>query len=734
MSDLPEVTIHDIISKKKEVSKKVNTKLIMKAYNLANEKHKDQKRGSGEPYIIHPLQVAYTLACIGLDSKTICAALLHDIVEDTDATNEDLVREFGNEIAEMVAGVTKLSNIQFASVEDTQVENYRRMFLAMGKDIRVILIKLADRLHNMRTLKYLRRERQIANAKETLDLYAPLANRLGLYSIKAELEDLGFKYLYPDEYHELVEGINKKKDERLKFIEKIMEDIRKELKKQKVEAEVTGRAKHLYSIYRKMKRDNSSLDQIYDLFAMRIIVNSVKDCYSALGVVHELYSPMPGRFKDYIAVPKPNMYQSIHTTLLGEKGTPFEVQIRTWDMHRVAEYGIAAHWAYKEANFLGRGKQNVVVTEDRLAWLRETIEWQQEMQDAEQFMENLKRELFEDEVYVFTPKGQIKVLPKDATPIDFAYSVHAEIGNHMTGCKINSKMMPIITPLKSGDIIEIITSDNSKGPSLDWLKFVKSASAKNKINSWFKKEKKNENIEKGKELIEKELKRIGVQYSEIFKTEYVESMLERYKYKNIEEMYAAVGFGANSAGKVIARMLIEYRKEHKEANIEEKIEELSKAQREKKSKPSYQGIIVKGIDNCLVKLSKCCNPLPGDEIIGYITKGRGVSVHRKDCVNVEELLKEENRIIDVSWVEEKQASYNVEVEVSANDRGGLLADIIKEISATKAKLTAVNARSTKERIAIIDITLETKNLDELNAILKAIRKVDSVYEVIRKKG
>ena len=734
MSDLPEVTIHDIISKKKEISRKVDTKLIMKAFNLANEKHKDQKRGSGEPYIVHPLQVAYTLAGIGLDSQTICAALLHDVVEDTDVTNEDLVREFGQEIADMVAGVTKLSNIQFASVEDTQVENYRRMFLAMGKDIRVILIKLADRLHNMRTLKYLRRERQIANAKETLELYAPLANRLGLYSIKAELEDLGFKYLYPEEYHELVEGINKKKDERLKFIEKIMDDIRKELKKQRIDAEVTGRAKHLYSIYRKMKRDNSSLDQVYDLFAMRIIVNSVKDCYAALGVVHEMYSPMPGRFKDYISVPKPNMYQSIHTTLLGEKGTPFEVQIRTWDMHRVAEYGIAAHWAYKEANFLGRGKQNVVVTEDRLAWLRETIEWQQDMQDAEQFMENLKRELFEDEVYVFTPKGLIKVLPKDATPIDFAYSVHAEIGNHMTGCKINSKMMPIITPLKSGDIVEIITSDNSKGPSLDWLKFVKSASAKNKINSWFKKEKKTENIEKGKELIEKELKRIGISHSELFKTEYIDCMLDRYKYKNLDEMYAAVGFGANSAGKVIARMLIEYRKEHNEENIEEKIEELAKSRQEHKAKASDHGVVVKGIDNCLVKLSKCCNPLPGDEIIGYITKGRGVSVHRKDCINVEELFREDNRIIEVYWEEEKQASYNVDIEISANDRSGLLADVIKEVGATKANLVAVNARSNKERSAIINMTIETKNLDELNGILKAIRKIDSVYEVIRKKG
>lgn len=734
MSDLPDVTIQDIISKKKEISRKVDTKLIMKAFYLANEKHKDQKRGSGEPYIIHPLQVAYTLASIGLDSQTICAALLHDIVEDTDVTNEDLVKEFGQEIADMVAGVTKLSNIQFASVEETQVENYRRMFLAMGKDIRVILIKLADRLHNMRTLKYISRPRQIANAKETMDLYAPLANRLGLYAIKAELEDLSFKYLYPDEYYELVEGINKKKDERLQFIEKIMEDIRKELKKSRIDAEVTGRAKHLYSIYKKMQRDNSTLDQIYDLFAMRIIVNSVKDCYAALGVVHEMYNPMPGRFKDYIAVPKSNMYQSIHTTLLGEKGTPFEVQIRTWDMHKVAEYGIAAHWAYKEANFLGRGKKNVIVTEDKLAWLRETIESQQELQDAEQFMENLKRELFEDEVYVFTPKGLIKALPKDSTPIDFAYSIHAEIGNHMTGCKINSKMMPIITPLKSGDIVEIITSDNSRGPSLDWLKFVKSAAAKNKINSWFKKEKKTENIEKGKDSIDKELKRIGVSHSELFKAEYIDKMLERYKYKNLDEMYAAVGFGANSAGKVIARMLIEYRKEHKEEDIEEKIEELAKAKKAKQVKASDQGVIVKGIDNCLVKLSKCCNPLPGDEIIGYITKGRGVSVHRKDCINVEELFKEANRIIEVSWIEEKQASYNVDIEVDANDRAGLLADIIKEISNTKANLIAVNAKASKEKIAVVDITIETKNLDELNQILKALRKVDSVYEVKRKKG
>ena len=629
----------------------------------------------------------------------------------------------------MVAGVTKLSNMMFTSIEEQQAEDYRKMFLAMGKDIRVILIKLADRLHNMRTLKFLKRDRQIANAKETMELYAPLANRLGLYSLKWELEDLSFKYLYPEEYHELVEGINKKREERLKFIEKIMADIRVQLKKQHIDAEVTGRAKHLYSIYRKMKRDNKTLDQIYDLFALRILVNSIKDCYAALGVVHEMYSPMPGRFKDYIAVPKPNMYQSIHTTLLGDKGTPFEVQIRTWDMHRVAEYGIAAHWAYKEASYFGK-KQSVKVEEDKLAWLRESLEWQKDMQDPQEFLTTLKTELFEDEVYVFTPKGAIKILPRNATPIDFAYSIHEEIGNHMTGCKINSKMMPIITPLKSGDIIEIITSDNSKGPSRDWLKFVKSTKAKNKINGWFKKAEKSENIEKGKDLIEKEIKRIGMSHVELFKQEYIDAMLDRYKYKNLEDMYAAVGFGANSAVKVIARMLQEYRKEHQEENVEEKIEELRK-QKESKQKPSSSGVVVEGIDNCLVKLSKCCNPLPGDEIIGYITKGRGVSVHRKDCVNVKDLLTEENRIIDVKWYEEAKENYNVTLEVLANDRKGLLVDILNTVKETKANLMGVSTKTTKERIAIMDIDLEVENIEELNKVIRNIKKVDSVYEVRR---
>lgn len=727
-----EITIQDVINKRKEHARRVDTKLIQRAFQLADDKHKDQCRHSGEPYIIHPLNVAYILADTGLDDNTLCAALLHDVVEDTEVTDEDIRKEFGEEIADMVAGVTKLGEMMFTSVEERQAEDYRKMFLAMGKDIRVILIKLADRLHNMRTLKYLKRERQIANAKETMEIYAPLANRLGLYSMKWELEDLAFKYLYPEEYHELVEGINKKREERLQFIEKIMDDIRVALKKQHIEAEVTGRAKHLYSIYRKMKRDNKTLDQIYDLFALRILVNSVKDCYAALGVVHELYNPMPGRFKDYIAVPKPNMYQSIHTTLLGEKGTPFEVQIRTWDMHRIAEYGIAAHWAYKEASYFSGRKQAVKVEEDKLAWLRETLEWQKEMQDPQEFLDTLKTELFEDEVYVFTPKGAIKVLPRGATPIDFAYSIHAEIGHHMTGCKINSKMMPIITPLKSGDIIEIITSDHAKGPSRDWLKFVKSTSAKNRIKSWFKKAQREENVEKGKELIEKEIKRIGLSHADLFKTEYIDPMLEKYRYKNLEEMYAAVGFGANSSVKVIARVLQEYRKEHKEEDLEEKMEVLRK-QKDKKTKPSNSGVVVKGIDNCLVKLSKCCNPLPGDEIVGYITKGRGVSVHRKDCVNVKDLLTEENRMIDVEWYQEAKETYDVNIEVMANDRSGLLVDILNALKESKAKLMGVNTKTTKERIAMMDIALEVENIQELNQVQKAIRKVDSVYEVRRKK-
>ncbi len=733
MSEVKDVTIDDIIGELKKYHKKANIKLVLKAYHYADDKHKGQVRKSGEAYIIHPLNVAYILATIELDENTICAALLHDVVEDTEATQQDIINEFGQEIADMVDGVTKLKRLQqHTTVQEQQVEDYRKMFLAMGKDIRVILIKLADRLHNMRTLKHLKRDRQIAISKETMDLYAPLANRLGMYSLKWELEDLAFKYLYPEDYREIVEGLDKKRDERLIFIEKIMEKIRIELKRQHIDAEVTGRAKHLYSIYRKMKRDNKTLDQIYDLFALRILVNSVKDCYAALGIVHELYNPMPGRFKDYISVPKSNMYQSLHTTLIGPKGTPFEVQIRTWDMHRIAEFGIAAHWAYKEANYKGK-KSVVTVQEDKLSWLRETLEWQKDMQDPEEFLNTLKTELFEDEVYVFTPKGDIKVLPKGATPIDFAYIIHEQVGNRMTGCKVNSKMVPIVTKLKNGDIVDIITSDNSKGPSRDWLKYIKSSTAKTRIQQWFKKAEREDNIVKGKDLLDKEIKRIGMSQTELYKQEYVNAALSRYKYNSTDDMYAAVGFGAITSSKIISRMLEEYRKEHKDVNIEEKIEELSKTKKINKN-VSDSGVIVKGIDNCLVKLSKCCNPVPGDNIIGYITKGRGVSVHRTDCVNVKELLAEEDRIIDVEWYNQKQqTAYTVDIEIYANDRDGLLADVIKELSALKTKIMGVNARANKEKIGIIDLTIEVENIEELNKILKALRKIDSVYEVKRKK-
>ncbi len=732
MTEIKNVTIEEIIDKQIEnYSDNADIELIKKAYNMAKKEHGDQCRMSGEPYIIHPMNVAYILASLGMDDETVCAALLHDVVEDTNLTNEDLAKEFGESIAQMVAGVTKLGSIRFTSIEEKQAENYRKMFLAMGKDIRVILIKLADRLHNMRTLKFLTPERQIANAKETMDLYAPLANRLGIYSLKWELEDLSFKYLYPEKYHEIVSELDKKREERLEFIYKIKDELAESIAKQNIEVEVTGRAKHLYSIYKKMQRDKKGLDQIYDLFALRILVNNVRDCYTTLGIVHEMYTPMPGRFKDYIAVPKTNMYQSIHTTLLGPKGVPFEVQIRTWDMHRIAEFGIAAHWAYKEASNEGE-KKSVVVSDDKLAWLRESLEWQKNTENPVEFLRTLKTELFEDEVYVFTPKGMIKELPIDATPIDFAYSVHEQIGHRMIGCKINGKMMPIITKLNNGDIVEVLTSDQAKGPSRDWLKFVKSSSAKTRINQWFKREQRAENIEKGKEIIEREIKKLGMKHAELWKSEWIQEILEKYKFNSVDDLYASIGFGGISDKKVMARLLNEYRKEHEEEDLEQKIEELVQAK--PKAKPSRNGIYVKGIENCLVKLSKCCNPLPGDEIVGYITKGRGVSVHRKDCINLKDLVGQDDRMIEVYWADEVNAVYTVEVEIFANDRAGLLKDIVKQIENYKVKLMGVNSRTTREDIAIIDVMLETSSMDDLTKLMNSFMRVESVYDVYRKRG
>ena len=730
MQEEQQITLNDLISTIKKNNKIADIKTVTRAYNYALQYHGAQKRKSGEPYIIHPLNVANILAGLGMDTTTVCAALLHDVIEDTEATRQDLIKEFGKEVTEIVDGVTKLQKLQYTDKEEQQVENYRKMFLAMGKDIRVILIKLADRLHNMRTLKYLTRDRQLAISKETMDLYAPLANRIGMYSLKWELEDLSFKYLYPDEYREILEGFNEKREERLDFVDKIKKEITIELKKAKIVADTTGRAKHIYSIYRKMQRDGITLEQVYDLFALRIIVNSVKDCYAALGVVHELYNPMPGRFKDYIAVPKANMYQSLHTTLIGPNATPVEVQIRTWDMHRIAEFGIAAHWAYKEANRFK--KTTVKVEEDKLSWLRESLEWQKEMNDPNEFLNTLKKELFEDEVYVFTKNGEIKVLPKDATPIDFAYSIHTEIGNRMTGCKINSQMMPIVTKLNNGDIVDIMTSDNAKGPSRDWLKFVQSTRAKNKIQQWFKKANREENIEKGKELLSREIKRVGLTETELYKQEYINAMLERYKFPNITEMQSSVGFGAISAGKIVSKLLNEYSKDHKEEELEKKIEELSSSSKKIQGKPTSSGIIVKGIDNCLVKFAKCCNPVPGDSIIGYITKGRGVSVHRSDCINVKELLEQEDRIIEVSWYEKAKTSYSVNIEIFSNDRDGLLSDIVREFGNEKVSIMDIRSKVTKEKIVITEVNTEIENLETLNRLFRVLRKIDSVYEVKRK--
>jgi len=725
------IVIEDVIENIKKKRRKVDVKLILKAYEFAKNKHGNQMRESGDLYITHPLSVAYILSDLEVDDETICAALLHDVIEDTGTKKEEIINEFGTSIEEMVDGVTKLVKLQYTSKEEQQVENYRKMFLAMGKDMRVILIRLADRLHNMRTLKYLEKERQIANAKETIDVFAPLANRLGIYSIKCELEDLAFKYLYPKEFKEIVEGLDVKKEERLAFLKDITDEIKDRLNKEKIKFELQSRAKHLYSIFKKMQRDNKSLDEIYDLLAIRILVDSMKDCYTVLGIVHELYTPMAGRFKDYIAVPKANLYQSIHTTLIGKRGVPFEVQIRTWDMHRIAEFGIAAHWAYKEANNKLNKKTVVSVKEDKLSWIRETLEWQKDTLDPEEFMKALKTELFEDEVYVFTPRGDIKVLPKGSTPIDLAYNIHEQIGHKMTGAKINSKMRPILTELQNGDIVEIITSDTAKGPSRDWLKFVKSSSAKTKIQQWFKKAQREENIVRGKEAIEKEIKRIGMQHEDLFKNEWIQVVLDRYKFSNVDDMYSSIGFGAISAGKIIQRLLAEYRKVHDDISIEEKIKQLEN--KKIKEKVASNGVVVKGIDNCLVKLSKCCNPLPGDEIVGYITKGRGVSVHRADCSNVKDIGLEGHRMIDVYWYKNASVAYNVDIEIFANDRSGLLADIVREVGATKAKLMAVNSKVTKENIAQTDITIEIEDMNELKKVVNSLKTVKNVYEVNRKK-
>ena len=721
-----------LVEKVKKYDPNSNIELLKKAYSVSKAAHEGQQRNSGEPYIIHPVEVAIILAEMELDSTALVAALLHDTIEDTTCTYDEIKTHFGVEVADLVDGVTKLTKLgklPFTSKEEQQMENLRKMFVAMAKDIRVIMIKLADRLHNMRTLKYMNEGKQIEKARETLEIYAPLAHRLGISKIKWELEDICLRYLDPKGYYDLVEKIAFKRKQREAYIDNILQTLKEKTSELGIEnAQIDGRPKHFYSIYRKMQKQNKTLDQIYDLFAFRVIVNSVKDCYSVLGLVHELYKPMPGRFKDYIAIPKPNMYQSLHTTLIGPEGQPFEVQIRTWDMHRVAEVGIAAHWRYKE------GVSNLKETDSKFAWLRQLLEWQMDTRDENEFMETLKVDLFTDEVFVFTPKGDVVSLPFGSTPIDFAYNIHSAIGNKMIGAKINSKMEPIDYKLKNGDIIEILTSSNIHGPSRDWLKIVKSSQAKNKINQWFKKEKREENILRGKEMVERELKKQGFTYIQLFKPEWVELVLRKYNFASLEDLYAGIGYGALTTNKVITRLKEEFKKTLKPEEIEQILESIAqtKIDRKKKNIPE-SGIVVKGIDNCLVRLSRCCNPVPGDEIIGYITRGRGVSVHRSDCINVSAGMDEEERLIDVKWYSTKDVAYKADITIMANDRTALLLDVTNSIAELKVPIKAVNARTTREQITVINLTLEITNTEQLEKIIKRLKKIDSVFDVTRNK-
>lgn len=706
-----------------------NLDMLKKAYSVSKAAHMGQQRISGEPYIIHPVEVAIILAEMELDCTALVAALLHDTIEDTTCTYDQLKSQFGQEVSELVDGVTKLGKIPFTTKEEQQVENLRKMFLAMAKDIRVIMIKLADRLHNMRTLKYMTQDKQLEKARETLEIYAPLAHRLGISKIKWELEDICLRYLDPKGYYDLVEKINTKRKQREAYIATIIDTLREKTNELGIEnAQIDGRPKHFYSIYRKMVKQNKTLEQIYDLFAFRIIVNSVKDCYAVLGLVHELYKPMPGRFKDYIAMPKPNMYQSLHTTLIGPEGQPFEVQIRTWDMHRVAEVGIAAHWKYKE------GINSAKDSDNKFAWLRQLLEWQKDTRDESEFMETLKIDLFTDEVFVFTPKGDVINLPVGSTPVDFAYAIHSAIGNKMIGARINGKMEPIDYKLKNGDIIDILTSSTIHGPSRDWLKIVKSSQAKSKINQWFKKEKREENIIRGKEMLERELKKQGLTYSQLFRNEWVEIVLKKYNFASQEDLYAGVGYGAITANKVITRLKEEFKKTLKPEELEEILETIAQTKNDRKKRHTLEsGVVVKGIDNCLVRLSRCCNPVPGDEIIGYITRGRGVSVHRSDCINISADREEEERLIDVKWRTTNDVAYKADITLMANDRTSLLLDVTNCITEVKIPIKAVNARTTKEQITVITLTLEITNTEQLEKIIKRLRKIDSVFDVTRNK-
>ncbi len=694
---------------------------IYEAYIECREQHKDQYRHSGEPYYVHPYEVACILADIELDTDTIIAGLLHDTIEDTPLCYDQIKQKFGEQVALLVEGVTKLNKIKCISKEEAHIENLRKMFFAMAKDIRVVLIKLADRLHNMRTLKYMRPDKQLEKAKETLDVYAPLAHRLGISKIKIELEDLALKYLDSVAYYDIVEGLKRKQSERDAYVQNVRSVIADKMEAMGIKCHISARAKHIYSIFRKMYTQNKTLDEIYDLFAVRIIVDTVAECYAVLGIVHEEYKPMPGRFKDYIAMPKPNMYQSLHTTVIGPDGEPFEIQIRTWEMHRVAERGVAAHWKYKE------GKS---ADSKNLEWVNQLLEIQSEAVDPEDFMRTLKIDMFADEVFVFTPRGDVISLPAGATPIDFAFYIHSAVGYKMTGAKVNSKIVPLEYKLQNGDIVEIITSGANKGPSMDWLKIVKTSTARNKINAWFKKMNREVNIERGKTAVDHELKRLGVAQAKLFKSEYLDDMLRRYGFANIDEMYAAIGFGGITASKIVARLNDSYQNDAKEHPPTENTVQQHSARKSSDG----TGVEVLGVDNCLVRLSRCCNPVPGDDIVGFITRGRGVSVHRRDCPNIapENLTDEmRNRMIECNWLDTVSSEFNAELTMECINRSGILADVIGAVAENKINLIAANARPVKDKTALISITVQVDCKPQIDNLIKKLHRIPGVYEIKR---